>query len=220
MRLQPLEKASGPLTMEKSSIGDFIGKMNSEARKQDVKTEGIVFLADGIDSTMEIEHEWPVRGKLNDFLFGVAKHNKFYVYSAEQTVLLCSEQRFLELDALAGARQFRAKVMAGGQWQWPTKEMKTAIKNFLPLIQQWSDIAWDSNKEFVFESKPFSCMVVSEQPQEILLIEKRVEKEEKVLRHYLIPLKQANLIAEGFFDDNMTFIQFADEALNPSPFAK
>ena len=219
-RLQPLVKIAEPREVVKSSVDDFISKMNSESRKQDATGEGIVFQADGIEKSSLIEYEWPLQQKLYDFLISVAERNKFHLGYAGDVVVLCSDDRFLELEALRAAKVLRAKVIAGGEWQSPSKEMKEAIKDFLPLIQQWSAIAWNVDGEFVFEHKPFSCVVARVEAKEILLLEERRVQAGRAIRNYLIPLKQAKLIAEGFFDDGVTFIQFADDIIEPSVFEK
>lgn len=219
-RLQPLERIAGPRKIVKSSVDDFVSKMSSESQKQDATGEGIVFQADGIEKTSLIEHEWPLQQKLYDFLISVAERNKFHLGYAGDVVVLCSDDRFLELEALQAAKVLRAKVIAGGEWQSPSKEMKAAISEFLPLIQRWSAIAWNVDGEFVFEHKPFSCVVARVEAKEILLLEEKSVKAGKVVRNYLIPLKQAKLIAEGFFDDGVTFIQFADDFIDPPVFEK
>ena len=209
LRLHALSEGESPKTIV-GSAEDFLNKVMLESKKQDMEGVGLKFELKGIEPTFEIVFDWPPVHKLNDFLLSTAERNKINFICSGGIVYLCDEEGASKIIALEDAIQLRGKIVAGGQWMRVPEELKILLKNALTSASQAHE--WDQNGEFEYQQKGMKCIFAVENSKEVWITDEVKHKPYKVIRHYLLPIKQAMLAATGSFDSVETFIQYTDQS--------
>ena len=194
LRLHALSESEAPKTTV-GSAKDFLNKIMLESKKQDMEGVGLKFELKGIEPTFEIVCDWPPVHKLNDFLLSTAERNKLYFVCSGGIVYLCDEENASKLIALEDAIRLRSQIVAGGQWMRVPEKLKILLKNALASVSQAHE--WDQNGEFEIQQKDMKCIFSVDNSKEVWITDEVKHKPYKVIRHYLLPIKQAMLAADG-----------------------